>query len=189
MNQATTSTIHKTAGGNPDTGAVEAVPTLTQIYEAIRQLHEAGEEPTRDRIHKMAGLNLTTVDDRIKVLRGEGMIAMVKQCYRPVHQQGRARAVTVTHMTDDRSILEIGEHVLHFNRTEGAMVGQAYTGIALEHTALARVTDLQDKLIEEAAKRRELEREVKALKSQRRMDCRQTELLLEVGSPASVLDA
>ena len=43
MNQATTSTIHKTPGGNPDTGAVEAVPTLTQVYEAIRQLHEAGE--------------------------------------------------------------------------------------------------------------------------------------------------
>lgn len=182
MTQTTTSTIHKTAGGNPDTGAVEAVPTLTQVYEAIFQLHNAGEQPTRERIHQITGLKLSTVDDRIKVLRGEGMIAMAKQCYRPVHQQGPARAVTVTHMTDGRSILEIGEHVLHFNRTEGGMVGQAYAGIALEHTALARVTELQDRLMEEAVKRRELEREVKALKSQRRVDGRQTELILEVHS-------
>ncbi|MEJ8292930.1 hypothetical protein WKI45_08865 [Delftia tsuruhatensis] len=179
MKQATTSTIHKTAGGNPDTGAVEAVPTLTQVYEAIRQLHEAGEEPTRDRIHKMTGLNLTTVDDRIKVLRGEGMISAVKQCYRPVHQHGPARAVTVTHLTDGRSILEIGEHVVHFSRTEGGMVGQAYAGIALEHTALARVTELQDQLLEEVAKRRALERKVEALKVQRRADPRQGDLLMQ----------
>ena len=177
MNQATTSTIHKTAGGNPDTGAVEAVPTLTQVYEAIRQLHEAGEEPTRDRIHKMTGLNLTTVDDRIKVLRGEGMISAVKQCYRPVHQHGPARAVTVTHLADGRSILEIGEHVVHFNRAEGAMVGQAYAGVALEHTALARVTELQDKLLDEVVKRRALEKEIRALKCLKRNDHGQPDLL------------
>ncbi|MCG8985851.1 hypothetical protein MI467_03240 [Delftia acidovorans] len=177
MNQATTSTIHKTAGGNPDTGGVEAVPTLTQVYEAIRQLHEAGEEPTRDRIQKMTGLNLTTVDDRIKVLRGEGMISAVKQCYRPVHQHGPARAVTVTHLTDGRSILEIGEHVVHFNRTEGGMVGQAYAGIALEHTALARVTELQEQLLGEIGKRKALERKIKALEGKKRDDTRQRDWL------------
>ncbi|WFF79308.1 hypothetical protein [Delftia tsuruhatensis] len=177
MNQATTSTIHKAAGGNPDTGAVEAVPTLTQVYEAIRQLHEAGEEPTRDRIHKMTGLNLTTVDDRIKVLRGEGMISAVKQCYRPVHQHGPARAVTVTHLTDRGSILEVGEHVIHFTRTEGAMVGQAYAGLALEHTALARVTELQDQLLEEIIKRRVLERQFKSLKSKISQDTRQLDFI------------
>ena len=124
MNQAITSTIHKTPGGNPDTGAVEAVPTLTQVYEAIRQLHEAGEEPTRDRIHKMTGLNLTTVDDRIKVLRGEGMIAAVKQCYRPVHQHGPARDVVIVHLNDGRTLVEIGEHVLHLVRPEAARLAR-----------------------------------------------------------------
>ncbi|HBK00676.1 MAG TPA: hypothetical protein DDZ62_12410 [Delftia acidovorans] len=177
MNQATTSTIHKTAGGNPDTGAVEAVPTLTQVYEAIRQLHEAGEEPTRDRIQKMTGLNLTTVDDRIKVLRGEGMISAVKQCYRPVHQHGPGRAVTITHLNDGRSILEIGEYVIHLVRAEASRIGQGFAGVALEHTALARVTELQDQLLEEAARCRQLEREVKALKYLKRNDCRQVDLL------------
>lgn len=178
MNQATTSTIHKTAGGNPDTGAVEAVPTLTQVYEAIRQLHEAGEEPTRDRIHKMTGLNLTTVDDRIKVLRGEGMIAMAKQCYRPVHQHGPGRAVTITHLNDGGSILEIGEYVIHLARPEASRIGQGFAGVALEHTALARVTELQDQLLEEVAKRRALEREVRALKNSKNKDNSQRDLLL-----------
>ena len=181
MNQATTSTIHKTAGGNPDTGAVEAVPTLTQVYEAIRQLHEAGEEPTRDRIQKMTGLNLTTVDDRIKVLRGEGMIAAVKQCYRPVHQHGPARDVVIVHLNDGRTLVEIGEHVLHLVRPEAARLGQGLAGVALEHTALTRVTELQDQLLEEVARRRDLEREVKALKAQRRVDGRQGDLLSTLG--------
>lgn len=177
MNQATTSTIHKTAGGNPDLGAAEAVPTLTQVLEAIRQLHDAGEEPTRDRIHKMTGLNLTTVDDRIKVLRGEGMIAAVKQCYRPVHQHGPARDVVIVHLNDGRTMVEIGEHVLHLVRAEAARLGQALAGVALEHTALARVQELQDRLMEEIGKRRSLEAEVRAIKAQRKVDGRQGDLL------------
>lgn len=185
MNQATTSTIHKTPGGNPDTGAVEAVPTLTQVYEAIRQLHEAGEEPTRDRIHKMTGLTLTTVDDRIKVLRGEGMIAAVKQCYRPVHQHGPARDVVIVHLNDGRTLVEIGEHVLHLVRPEAARLGQGLAGVALEHTALTRVTELQDQLLEEVARRRDLEREVKALKAQRRVDGRQGDLLSALSGQAA----
>ncbi|WP_349335324.1 hypothetical protein [Delftia sp. DS1230] len=181
MNQATTSTIHihKTAGGNPDTGAVEAVPTLTQVYEAIRQLHEAGEEPTRDRIHKMTGLNLTTVDDRIKVLRGEGMISAVKQCYRPVHQHGPARDVVIVHLNDGRTMVEIGDHVLHLVRPEAARLGQGLAGVALEHTALTRVTELQDQLLVEISKRRALEREVRGLKKTRQGDERQTELEID----------
>lgn len=178
MNQATTSTIHKTAGGNPDTGAVEAVPTLTQVYEAIRQLHEAGEEPTRDRIHKMTGLNLTTVDDRIKVLRGEGMISAVKQCYRPVHQHGAARDVVIVHLNDGRTMVEIGEHVLHLVRQEAARLGQGLAGVALEHTALTRVTELQDQLLEEVGKRRALERKIKAIESLRRANPKQADLLM-----------
>jgi len=181
MSQATTSTIHKTAGGNPDTGAVEAVPTLTQVYEAIRQLHEAGEEPTRDRIHKMTGLNLTTVDDRIKVLRGEGMIAAVKQCYRPVHQHGPARDVVIVHLNDGRTMVEIGEHVLHLVRPEAARLGQGLAGIALEHTALARVSELNDQLLEEVAKRRALEREVRAMKARSHINSLQGDLLSQSG--------
>lgn len=176
--EAITGLVHKTAGGNPDTGAVESVPTLTQVFEAIRQIHDAGGEPTRERIHQITGLKLSTVDDRIKVLRGEGMIAMAKQCYRPVHQHGPARAVTVTHLADGRSIFEIGEHVIHLTRTEGGMVGQAYAGIAVEYTALARITELQDQLLEEVAKRRSLEREVRGLRSLSRQDHRQADLLM-----------
>ncbi|MDR0226457.1 MAG: hypothetical protein LBI66_08550 [Burkholderiaceae bacterium] len=186
MNQATTSTIHKTAGGNPDTGAVEAVPTLTQVYEAIRQLHEAGEEPTRDRIHKMTGLNLTTVDDRIKVLRGEGMIAAVKQCYRPVHQHGPARDVVIVHLNDGRTLVEIGEHVLHLVRPEAARLGQGLAGVALEHTALGRMQELQDKLMDEVSKRMALERKVRALEANRKIDERQGDLLAALDEPRTV---
>ncbi|WKL15478.1 hypothetical protein QYQ99_24560 [Comamonas testosteroni] len=43
-----------------------------QVFEAIRPINDAGGEPTRERIVAMTGLKPTTVDDRIKVLRGEG---------------------------------------------------------------------------------------------------------------------
>jgi hypothetical protein len=60
------------------------------------------------------------------------------------------------------------------------MVGQAYAGIALEHTALARVTELQDQLLEEASKRMMLERKVRALQASSKADSRQGSLLGEV---------
>ena len=182
MTQSTTSTIHKTAGGNPDTGAVEAVPTLTQVFEAIRQIHDAGGEPTRERIHQITGLKLSTVDDRIKVLRGEGMIAMAKQCYRPVHAHAPARDVIIAHLNNGMTMLEVGPYVLHLVPAEAHRVAQGLAGKAMEYTALERFQELQGQLLEEAARRRELEREVKALKSQRRVDWRQTELLLGVDS-------
>ncbi|MFN3735108.1 hypothetical protein [Comamonas testosteroni] len=65
-----------------DVGATEEAPTLMQVFEAIRPINDAGGEPTRERIVAMTG----TVDDRIKVLRGERMISLQKQCYRPLHQ-------------------------------------------------------------------------------------------------------
>jgi hypothetical protein len=55
-----------------DLGATEEAPTLMQVFEAIRPINDAGGEPTRERIVAMTGLKYTTVDDRIKVLRGEG---------------------------------------------------------------------------------------------------------------------
>lgn len=180
MTQSTTSTIHKTAGGNPDAGAVEAVPTLTQVFEAIRQIHDAGGEPTRERIHQITGLKLSTVDDRIKVLRGEGMIAMAKQCYRPVHTHAPARDVIIGHLNNGMTMLEVGSCVLHLVPAEAHQVAQGLAGKAMEYTALERFQELQGQLLEEVAKRRALEREVKALKSLKRQDHRQADLLMEL---------
>lgn len=178
--EAITGLVHKTAGGNPDTGAVESVPTLTQVFEAIRQIHDAGGEPTRERIHQITGLKLSTVDDRIKVLRGEGMIAMAKQCYRPVHAHAPARDVIIAHLNNGMTMLEVGPYVLHLVPAEAHRIAQALAGKAMEYTALERFQELQGQLLEEAARRRELEREVKALKSHRRVDIRQGDLLLNM---------
>jgi hypothetical protein len=82
-------------------------------------------------------------------------------------------------------LVEIGEHVLHLVRPEAARLGQGLAGVALEHTALTRVTELQDQLLEEVARRRDLEREVKALKAQRRVDGRQGDLLSALSGQAA----
>ena len=73
----------------------------------------------------------------------------------------------------------IGRHLVP---AEAHRVAQGLAGKAMEYTALERFQELQGQLLEEAARRRELERELKALKSQRRVDRRQTELLLDVNS-------
>lgn len=113
------------------------------------------------------------------MFRGEGVNATAKQCCRPAHQHGPVRAVTITLLTDGRSVLDIGKHVVHFSRAEGGMVGQAYAGIALEHTALARVTELQDQLLQEVVKRRALEREIRSFKHIERQGPRQAQLPIE----------
>jgi hypothetical protein len=77
--------------------------------------------------------------------------------------------VVIVHLNDGRTMVEIGEHVLHLVRPEAARLEQGLAGVALEHTTLARVTELQDQLRAEIAKRCTIEREVLALKKLNRM--------------------
>ena len=158
------SSTHRARDGGVDLGATEETPTLMLVFEAIRQIHDAGGEPTRERIVAMTGLKPTTVDDRIKVLRGEGMISPLKQCYRPLHQHVAAQAVSCTVMPNGIYKIEKGDEVMTLVPAEARQLAPMLAGKAQEASALERVQEMEARMVEMAQQLREVQRRYKALK-------------------------
>lgn len=163
--QTSGTSTHRARDGGVDLGTTEETPTLMLVFEAIRQIHDAGGEPTRERIVAMTGLKPTTVDDRIKVLRGEGMISPLKQCYRPLHQHVAAQAVSCTAMADGVLKIEKGDQLLTLVPAEARQLGSMLAGKALEASALERVHEMEARMVEMAQQVRDVERRYKALKA------------------------
>jgi len=140
------------------------VSTRTLVLEAIVQLHDAGQEPTRERIAQCTGLRLTTVDDRIKLLRGQGLIAAKRQCYRPTYSHGPARPVSVTAIDGYLVKIEYGDEVYTLTTTEAGNLGRQLMGWAVQSQALGRVEQLSDSLLRMAERVRHLENSNQALR-------------------------
>jgi|GEM_PF-2156129 len=146
-------------------GEVTAVSSRTLVLETIVQLHDAGEEPSRIRIMQLTGLPLTTVDDRIKLLRAEGLIDLKRQCYRPTYSHGPARAISVTGLPDSGLVkIECGDALLEISQTEAACLGRQLIGWATQVSALNRVEELNDDLLRLAGRLRQLENTNAALR-------------------------
>ncbi len=160
--QTSGTSTHRARDGGVDLGTTEETPTLMLVFEAIRQIHDAGGEPTRERIVAMTGLKPTTVDDRIKVLRGEGMISPLKQCYRPLHQHVAAQAVSCTVMPNGVYKIEKGDEVMTLVPAEARQLAPMLAGKALEASALERVQEMEARMVEMARALQEAERRYKA---------------------------
>ena len=169
---------HRARDGGVDLGTTEETPTLVLVFEAIRQIHDAGSEPTRERIVAMTGLKPTTVDDRIKVLRGEGMISPHKQCYRPLHQHVAAQAVSCTVMPNGVYKIEKGDEVMTLVPAEARQLAPMLAGKALEASALERVQEMEARMVEMAQHLREIDRRYKALRAARADNGAQQSLVL-----------
>ena len=163
--QTSGTSTYRTRDGGVDLGVPEETPTLMLVFEAIRQIHDAGGEPTRERIVAMTGLKPTTVDDRIKVLRGEGMISPHKQCYRPLHQHVAAQAVSCTVMPNGVYKIEKGDEVMTLVPAEARQLAPMLAGKALEASALERVQEMEARMVEMAQQLKEIDRRYKALKA------------------------
>lgn len=140
----------------------QSTPTLMRVFEVIRQIYDAGGEPTRERIAEISGLKLTTVDDRIKELRREGYISPQKQSYRPTQVHAPARACSVTFMPDGMTKIELGDYVMMMVPAEAREMGLALQGKALEATALQAHHTLNAALVEIATKLRRVEQDLAA---------------------------
>jgi len=157
-----------------------AVSSRTQVLEAIVQLSDAGELPTRERIAQKTGLRMTTVDDRIKLLRAQGLIAAQRQCYRPTYSHGPARPLSVTTMDGGALVkIEWGDEVVTLTTSEAADLGRHLMGWATQSSALARVEQLGDDLLRMSARLRHVEGSNQALRKKLKMDARQQALGFE----------
>jgi len=173
---------HPASGAVPDDAG--SVSSRTLVLEAIVQLHDAGESPTRERISQVTGLRMTTVDDRIKLLRGQGLVSARRQCYRPTYSHGPAQATTVTSLPDGLVKLEWGDEVWSLTATEAASFGRQLMGWATQSSALARVEQLADDLLRCTARIRQLEEANRALRRKFKLDARQVDFIEEAGGAA-----
>lgn len=141
------------------------------ILEAAEELHNLEQLVTRDSLAQHTGLKPGIIDDRLKVLVGDGRLVRVERgVYMPLAPHKPARQISHTELPDGTVVLDIGDEVMHLTpkeaRTLGAMLGaralQA-TQIELGNQAGVMVTEL-------AAKIRRLEREVRGLRSELKGD-------------------
>lgn len=131
--------------------------SLFRVFECIRSLDERGIEPTRDLIAQRTQLPLTTVDDRIKLLRTEGLISARKQCYRPLAQHAPARHVGVTVLADGMVKLEAGDVAMDLTPTEAQRVGTLLQGHSGEDFNRGRVAVLEAQLAKHVAEMRKVQ--------------------------------
>lgn len=124
----------------------EAVPSLLLVLECIKELDEQGIAPTRDLIAQKTGLTLTTVDDRIKVLRGEQIISQQAHCYRPTVRHAPSQPVSATCMGDGAMKIEKGDVVMELTPAEARNLGKLLMGSANESPALTAMASFMDVL-------------------------------------------
>lgn len=172
---------HRAKDGGVDLGVAEqGASSLFRVFDAIRELHSAGSSPTRERIVEITGLKPTTVDDRIKALRGEGLISHEKQCYMPLEQFAPAEAISMTVLPSGMYKLEKGYAVMELNPAEARAAGQLLAGKAMEASALERIQELQALVLSQAMQLRESKRHITALATTMRKIRNVDQLFLDV---------
>lgn len=172
---------HRAKDGGVDLGVSEqGASSLFRVFDAIRELHSAGERPTRERIVEITGLKPTTVDDRIKALRGEGLISHEKQCYLPLEQFAPAEAISMTVLPNGMYKLEKGYAVMELNPSEARATGQLLAGKAMEASALERIHELQAIVTQQAQQLRETRRQNAALAATMRKNRNVNQLVFDV---------
>lgn len=135
--------VHRASRQDAAGPLADKASTLFRVFECIRSLDERGIEPTRDVIAQRTQLPLTTVDDRIKLLRTEGLISAQKQCYRPLVKHAPARPVSATVLGDGMVKLDVGDAVLELTPAEAQVVGLVTQGFAMEAISLGKVAFLE----------------------------------------------
>ncbi|XJC72765.1 hypothetical protein ACHFCA_17350 [Delftia tsuruhatensis] len=95
-------------------GVLEGKTNRVIVWDAIRELHQQGQVVTREALSGITGVKLINLDDHIKRFVESGNLRRIRPgVFIPVDDAPEPRAVTVTKLSDGRSIVEIGEHVVH----------------------------------------------------------------------------
>lgn len=97
--------------------------TLMLVLEAVQDLHAQEQIVTRAALSELTGLKLTTIDDRLDVLVGEGDIIRVERgVFVPAVKHPPARPMSKTVIPDGSVKLEIGDDILTLTPREDRML-------------------------------------------------------------------
>ncbi|MDD2690218.1 MAG: hypothetical protein PHX69_00355 [Simplicispira sp.] len=127
-----------------------------RAYEAICELHEAGQPVTRDTIAVLTGLKRGVVDEQISVLKERELIyAPVRGSYRPIKQLPPARPISKTVLPDGWVLWEIGDQLLRLTPHEDRVLGSmaAMSGMQLSQIELGQHTGVLVNTVREELRR------------------------------------
>lgn len=97
--------------------------TLMIVLEAVQDLHAQEQIVTRAALAELTGLKLTTIDDRLDVLVGEGDIIRVERgVFVPAVKHPPARPMSKTVIPDGSVKIEIGDDILTLTPREDRML-------------------------------------------------------------------
>lgn len=149
-----------------------------RVLDAICTIHAEGGVATRELITELTGLKPTTVDDRIKALRGERLISAEKQNYSPLQQYARTESVSLTALDDGAYKLEKGDCVMLLNPIEARKAGQMLIGTSVNQNDRNRIFELEAMVLEMSRIIREQDLLAKALADARERDKNMAQLNL-----------
>lgn len=136
------------------------------ILEAAEELHNLEQLVTRDSLAQHTGLKPGIIDDRLKVLVGDGRLVRVERgVYMPLAPHKPARQISHTELPDGTVVLDIGDEVMHLTPKEARTLGAMLGARALQATQIELGNQAAVMAAELALKVRKLEREVKALRA------------------------
>lgn len=116
---------------------MKRVSSTNIVLEALQDLHAQEQIVTREAIAALTGLKEAVVDDRLKHLVGEGLVARVQRgIYVPVEQHPPARHISKTILPDGTVKIDIGDQVLTLTPREDRMLANLQAGVALHSASI-----------------------------------------------------
>jgi hypothetical protein len=111
--------------------------TAQRIADAVADLCAKEQYATRETVAKLTGLALTVVDDRLRTLVNDGVLARVQRgVFVPAVQHPPTRAMSRTLLPDGTTKLEVGDDVLTLTPREARMLGDLMSGAAAQLMAI-----------------------------------------------------
>lgn len=139
-----------------------------RVYQAVQELRALDQIATRETVAELTGLKLTIVDDRLSTLVDDGKLKrLLRGIYELVEVYPPMRAISKTVLADFRVKYDIGDDVITLTPAESRVLAELSMGAAGVATMINSTNQHLFLATELAAQVKRLEREVKALKSDR----------------------
>ena len=103
------------------------------VLDAVIELHNQEQIVTRETLARYIDLPLSVIDERLKILANDGLIARVQRgVYVPVVQHAITRPISHTELPDSTVILDIGDEVLKLTPKEARTLGTMLANRAMQ---------------------------------------------------------
>ena len=153
------------------------------VYDAVLELYNQQQTVTRETLAEHMTLALGIIDDRLKVLKNEGLIASVQRgVYVPVKTHPASRPVSVTELPDGEVQAEIGDELVKMTPREARTLASLLMGKAAQVSQIEAGQQAAIVVAEMSSRMRAMERRLKAMQTQRQNACQHDLFAEEVKS-------